>query len=72
MRLRAEEKGFCRAQSHYSVRLCLQRGWDRHLEQSQGHWVTGMAASWDDWREQTKTHACAHNRGHTRAHTLQV
>lgn len=68
MRLRAEEKGFYRARSHYSVRLRLQRGRDRHLEQSQGRRVTGMGASWDDWREQTK-HTRVLTIADTRAHT---
>lgn len=71
MRLRAEEKGFCRARSHYSVRLCLQRGWDRAPSGA----VPGTLGHWDasklGWLAgANKTHACAHNRRHT--HTLQV
>ncbi len=44
------------------VRLCRQR-WDGtagYLEQSQGHWVTGVRASWHDWWKHTTRHTSMH------------
>lgn len=38
-----------------------------HLEQCQGHWVTGIVAHWDHWWEQTR-----HHPRYTHMYTLRV
>lgn len=71
----AEENGSCRARSHYSVRLCLQRGRGRapsgtvpgtlgHWDRSKLGWLVGA----------NKTHVLVHNHRYTHTHTytLQV
>lgn len=76
MSLRAEEKGSCRVIIQWG---CARRedGTVRHLEHSQGHWVTRIAASWDDWWEQTRharlftitdTHTCTHSKCDSKKH----
>lgn len=52
---------------------CREDGTVHHLEQCQGHWVTGIVASWDDWCEQTR-HTCLFTitDTHTHTYTLQV
>lgn len=70
----AEKTGHCWA---------LRRGvvWDYagredgtagYLESSQGHWVTGVRASWHDWRKHTTRQTSMHNQRHTHLHTHKV